>query len=95
MTREEFERARGLVKAMKELMAAPGWKVLRRAAVAQMRARRRAGTESMPDVSAVLERQFLLGEVAGLQLLLATPRAILEDAEAQIATFDPSNGDYE
>ncbi len=78
--REEYEQAHAVVKALRPLLESPGWKILCDVARAQIEARQISNSVPMYKVDDVFHRQLAAGEVLGLQLALATPAAMLEDA---------------
>lgn len=84
-TRQAYEEARRNLRLMQELVGSEGWKLLVQIGASQMKVRHQHAATPMMKLDDVFERQMCAGEVAGIQLVLATPDSLIDDCEATVA----------
>lgn len=82
--RDEYESAQKVAKHVGALLQSEGWKILQDVARAQIEARQISNSVPMYKTDDVLYRQLACGEILGIQLFLATPESMVEDAKVTI-----------
>lgn len=82
------------LRDLQELLESRGWKILERIGREQAQNRVSEVLQPTPGLGSVLEREFIKGEISGINLVLTTPVVLVKDLEAGLTVEEKvENGD--